>query len=105
MSDTRLTLLGIAFIFAGFVTLGIFGQHHYDLFIQAQEFGICFEYEGDKRVEVDCNIAMQDRVLFFVLVLGLIAAGIIFLIKGVRGKWDQDVKPQDRVGPDRSYPS
>jgi len=21
------------------------------------------------------------------------------LIKGVRGKWDQDVKPQDMVGP------
>jgi hypothetical protein len=38
-------------------------------------------------------------VLFFTLVLVLIAAGIIALIKGVKGKWDNEVKPEDMVGP------
>jgi hypothetical protein len=37
--------------------------------------------------------------LFFGLVVSLIGAGIFALIKGVRGKWDQDVKPEDMVGP------
>lgn len=104
MSDTRLTLLGVALIFAGFVTLGIFGQHHYDLAIQAQELGACFEYEDDVPVEVDCDAALQDRTFFFALVIGIIAAGIFFLVRGVRGKWDQDVKPQDKIGPDTSFP-
>jgi len=33
------------------------------------------------------------------LVISLIGAGIISLVKGVRGKWDQDVKPEDMLGP------
>jgi hypothetical protein len=48
---------------------------------------------------------MQDRVLFFGLIVSIIGAGIFFLVKGVRGKWDQDVKPEDKVGPDSSFPS
>jgi hypothetical protein len=35
----------------------------------------------------------------------LIGAGIIALIKGVRGKWDQDVKPEDMLGPGGKNPS
>jgi hypothetical protein len=32
-------------------------------------------------------------------VIVLIGGGIISLIKGVKGRWDQDVKPDDMVGP------
>jgi hypothetical protein len=105
MSDIRLVMVGVALIFAGFLVLGVFGQHHYDLMIQAQEFGQCFEYVDGKQAEIDCNAVMQDRAAFFALVLGLIAAGIFFLIKGVRGRWDQDIKPQDKLGPDKSFPT
>ena len=105
MSDTRIILLGVAFIFAGFLILGIFGQHHYEISVQAQEFGQCFEFEDGIQTEIDCNVALQDKNVFFALVLGLIGTGIFFLIKGVRGRWDQDVKPQDKLGPDTSFPS
>lgn len=105
MSDIRFTLLGVAFIFAGFMVLGIFGQHHYDLFIQAEEFGECYEYSNGNQIQVSCIEAMQDRVLFFALVVALLGIGIYLLVKGVRGKWDQDVKPQDKIGPDTSFPS
>jgi hypothetical protein len=105
MSDTRLTLLGVAFIFAGFLILSVFGQHHFDFAIQAEEFGECFEYENGVQTEIDCETVMQDRAAFFALVLGLIAVGIFFLIKGVRGRWDQDIKPEDKVGPDTTFPS
>ena len=105
MSDIRFTLIGIGLVFAGFLILGIFGQEHYNFAIQAKEFGDCFKYENGKQIEVSCSQSMQDRSAFFALVLAAIGAGIFFLIKGVRGKWDQDVKPQDQVGPDSSFPS
>ena len=105
MSDVRFTMLGVALIFSGFLIFGIFGQQHYNLSIQSQEFGDCYEFKGGQQVEVDCAAASQDRVLFFAIVLVLIGAGIFFLIKGVRGKWDQDVKSEDAVGPGSSFPS
>ncbi|MGQ0605809.1 MAG: hypothetical protein ACT4OD_02495 [Candidatus Nitrosotenuis sp.] len=105
MSDIRFTLIGIGFIFVGFLVLGIFGQDHYSFAIQAQEFGDCYKFVDEKQVVVSCTSVMQDRALFFALVLGLIGIGVFFLIKGIRGKWDQDVKPQDKVGPDSSFPS
>lgn len=105
MSDTRLTLLGVALIFAGFIVLGVFGQIYYNFTIQAQEFGQCFEYKDGRQIEVSCETVMQDRTAFFGLVLALISAGIFLLYKGVRGKWDQSVKKEDKVGPDSSFPS
>jgi len=33
------------------------------------------------------------------LILGFIGAGIISLIKGVRGDWDNKVKHEDMMGP------
>lgn len=105
MSDTRFTLIGVALVFAGFLVFGIFGQQHYNLSIQAQEFSTCFEFKDGEQIEVDCQVATQDKVVFFALVIGLITSGIFFLIKGIRGKWDQDVKPEDAVGPSSSFPS
>ena len=33
----------------------------------------------------------------------LILCGIASLVKGMRGRWDQDVKPEDMVGPNNSF--
>lgn len=105
MSDMRFTMVGIALVFAGFLIFGIFGHEYYDAAIQAEEFGDCYNFSDGKQVKMDCNIALQNRLLFFSLVIGLIGFGVFFLIKGVRGRWDQDVKPEDSVGPGSSYPS
>lgn len=100
MSDIRFTLLGIALIFAGFLILGIFGSQYIEASIQAQEFGDCFEYNKDAPpTPIDCNVILQDKAVLTTVVVGLIGAGIVSLIKGVKGKWDQDVKPQDMLGP------
>ena len=100
MSDTRFTMIGIGLIFAGFIVLGVFGSEFFDASIQAEEFDNCFEYFDDRPpVQVDCDIALQDKSAFFGLVVGLIAAGVISLIKGVKGNWDQKVKPEDMLGP------
>lgn len=105
MSDIRFTLIGVAFVFAGFIVLGVFGGHYYDLAIQAETLGSCYEYRDGIEVEVDCDVVYQDRSAFFALVIALIGAGVFFLIKGIRGRWDQDVRPEEKIGPDSSFPS
>ncbi len=103
MSDTRFTILGIVLIFAGFIILGVFGTAYFDATIQANEFETCFEYFDDSQpVEVSCDVILQNKVMFLGLVMALVGAGIVSLVKGARGKWDQDVKPEDMVGPSNS---
>ncbi|MBM3895768.1 MAG: hypothetical protein FJ359_04955 [Thaumarchaeota archaeon] len=100
MSDIRFTMLGIALIFAGFLILGIFGGQYMEASIQAQEFADCFDYnENVQPTSIDCNVVLQDKSALTAVIVALIGGGIVSLIKGVRGKWDQDVKPQDMVGP------
>lgn len=100
MSDTRFTLIGVGLIFAGFIVLGIFGSNFFSATVESQEFSDCYEYFEDKPpVPIPCDVALQDKTAFFALVIGLIAAGIFMLIKGVRGDWDQKVRPEDMVGP------
>ena len=103
MSDTRFTLIGVALIFAGFLVLGVFGSQYNSTTIESQEFGDCYEYFEDKPPQkINCDLELFDKSLFFVLVIGLIAAGIISLIKGIKGNWDQKIKPEDMVGPGRT---
>ena len=33
----------------------------------------------------------------------MIVCGIVSLVKGIKGRWDQDVKPEDMVGPGSSF--
>jgi hypothetical protein len=92
--------LSVVLIFAGFLILGVFGHDYQIANIEAREFGDCHDYETESNpVPVNCSFKIFDQVLFFALVLVLIAAGITALIKGIRGKWDNEVKPEDMVGP------
>ena len=103
MSDIRFIIIGAGLIFAGIIILSVFGSDHVDITLQA-EFGDCYEYhDDDPPTEIDCDIAFQDKMIFFALVVMLIICGIIAMIKGIRGTWDQDVKPEDMVGPGSSF--
>ena len=100
MSDTRFTILGVVLIFSGFLVLGILGGDHQASSIEAKEFGDCYIYSEDSApIKADCSVKVSDQIAFFGVVIALIAAGVIVLVKGVRGKWDSEVKPEDMVGP------
>lgn len=100
VSDTRLTIAGIALVFAGFVVLGALGDRYAGPSIEAEQFGDCHRYSDDAMpVKVPCEEVLASQALFFALVVGLIAAGIVALVLGVRGRWDQKVRPEDMVGP------
>ena len=105
MSDMRFIIMSVALIFSGFLILGVFGHQYQTANIEANEFGDCYDYNaGPNPVPVNCSFKIFDQTLFFVLVLALIVAGIIALIKGVKGKWDNEVKPEDMVGPGGDNP-
>ena len=99
MSDTRFTMLGVGLIFAGFIIFGIFGGHYSSATIQEKEFGDCFDYSTDTPIKTECSDVLNYKIVFFVLVGIIIILGIVALFKGVRGRWDQDVKSADMVGP------
>ena len=102
MSDMRFILIGIGLIFVGFIILGVFGHDYQAATFESNEFGTCYEYSEDKPpIEINCSFKIFDQTLFFALVIGFIGAGIISLVKGVRGDWDNKVKPEDMAGPSR----
>ncbi|MBI3254624.1 MAG: hypothetical protein HYZ55_01780, partial [Nitrosarchaeum sp.] len=56
MSDMRYIIIGIVFIFSGFLILGIFGHDYQITNIEANECGKCYEYYDDKeQVAISCS--------------------------------------------------
>ena len=102
VSDTRLIILGSALAFAGFLLGSITGAQYQQYTIQAGQFGVCYNYTPDgQAIKVKCEEKMQDKFFFLAVTLGLIGGGVYVLIKGIRGKWDQNVKSDEMVGPKR----
>jgi len=100
MSDIRFIMIGVVVITIGFIILGVLGSQFTDITIQTKEFSECYKYPKDQPpIKIDCDKHMQDKNILFAIVIGMISAGIIALLKGVKGKWDQDVKPEEMVGP------
>ncbi|GBL41670.1 hypothetical protein EMGBD3_10380 [Nitrosarchaeum sp.] len=90
----------LCLFFQGFWILGVFGHDYQIANIEASEFGKCYQYYNDKEpVAIDCSSKLFDQALFFIIVIVLIMSGIISLIKGIKGKWDNEVKTKDMVGP------
>ena len=103
MSDTRFIILGVGVIFAGIIILSVFGAQFDEITMQ-KEFHVCYEYNTDMPpTEIDCDIASQKKIVIFAIVALLIVCGIASLVKGIKGRWDQDVKPEDMVGPSSSF--
>ena len=103
VSDTRFIILGVGLIFSGIIFLSIFGSQSDEITLH-EEFSKCFEYHDDSPpTEIDCDTASENKMIIFAITSLLIVCGIISLVKGIKGKWDQDVKPEDMVGPGNSF--
>ena len=104
MSDMRFILIGLITITIGFIVLGVFGAQFTEITVQTKEFSECYKYPEDQPpVRIECDEYLQEKNLLFLLVILIISGGIIALIKGIKGKWDQDVKPDEMVGPGGSH--
>ena len=100
MSDIRFVMIGVIVLSVGFIVMAVFGSQYQDITVQTKEFSECYEYTDENvAVKVDCDEQLQSRNLIFVAVIGILAAGGILLVKGIRGTWDNDVKPEEMLGP------
>jgi len=99
MSDIRLVMAGSAIIFAGFVIGGITVSQYSQYMIQATQFGDCYDYSTGSTIPVKCDTKFQEEYLYLGLSLGIIGIGAFVIIKGIKGRWDQDVKPSEMLGP------
>ncbi len=96
----RFTIIGIALIFVGFIILGVFGHNYQAATLESNEFGTCYDYSDESApIEIDCSFKIFNQTLFFALIIGFVGAGIIALVKGAKGNWDNKVKSEDMVGP------
>ena len=100
MTDIRFIMIGLVVVTVGFIILGVFGSQFTEITIQTKEFSDCYKYpENQPPIKIDCNEHIQDRNILFAIVIGIISIGVAALLKGVKGRWDQDVKPEEMVGP------
>ena len=100
MSDIRFVMIGVGVLSIGFIVMALFGTQYQDITIQTKEFSECYDYTDENLpVKIDCEEQLQDRNLMFAGVFGILVAGGLALLKGIRGKWDNEVKPEEMVGP------
>ena len=103
VSDTRFIILGVGLIFSGIILLSIFGSQSAEISLQ-EGFSKCYEYHDDSPpTEIDCDTASENKMIIFAITALLTVCGIVSLVKGIKGRWDQDVKPEDMVGPGSSF--
>ena len=80
--------------------MAVFGTQFQDITVQTKEFSECYDYTDENGpVKIDCEERLQDRNMTFAAVAGILIAGGLALIKGIRGTWDNNVKPEEMLGP------
>ena len=94
-------MIGSGFVFVGFLIGSILGPQYGQYLLQKNEFGDCFDYSGGNAVKVSCDQKLQDEYGVLAIVFLLIGIGIYVMIKGLHGKWDQDIKSSEMLGPKR----
>lgn len=99
MSDIRLIMLGSVIVFAGFVVGGMKGSYYSQFMIQSNQFDECYDYSTGDAIKVKCADVIQDSYLYLGLTVVLIGTGGVIIFKGIRGRWDQDIKSDEMLGP------
>ena len=100
MSDIRFIMIGVAALSIGFIVMALFGTQYQDITIQTKEFSECYDFTDENLpVKIDCDKELQERNFIFAIVIGILIGGRVALFKGIRGTWDNDVKPEEMLGP------
>lgn len=92
-------MLGSLIIFAGFYIAGMAGSQYTQISIQKNQFDDCYDYSSGTAVHVNCAQKEHNAFLYLGLALGIIGGGGYIIFKGIKGKWDQNVKSDEMLGP------
>ena len=99
MSDIRLIMIGSVVVFAGFYVAGLGGSEYSEMTMQATQLDGCYDYSTGVEIHVNCAQAEHDALLYVALAVGLFGGGGYIIFRGIKGRWDQDVKNDEMVGP------
>ncbi len=99
MSDVRLIMAGAVIMFAGFMVGGMTNSTYSQFAVQQENFDQCFDYSSGVAVHVKCAEKSQEYLLDLGLSFVLLGIGGVVIFKGIRGKWDHDVKDSEMLGP------
>lgn len=92
-------MLGSVIIFVGFMVGGIKSSYYVQFMIQADQFDECYDYSTGNEVKVKCSDMTHDSFLYLALSITLIGIGGLIIFKGIKGKWDENVKSDEMLGP------
>jgi hypothetical protein len=92
-------MAGAVIIFVGFMLGGMTNSNYAQFAVQQENFDECFDYSSGVAVHIKCSEKNQDHLLYLALSLGVLGIGGIVIFKGIRGKWDNDVKDNEMLGP------
>lgn len=92
-------MLGSVIIFAGFMVDEVKSSYYAQFMIQADQFDECYDYSTGNQVKVKCSDMANDSFLYLALSIVLVGMGGLIIFKGIRGKWDENVKSDEMLGP------
>lgn len=74
-------------------------SYYAQFMIQADQFDECYDYSTGNQVKVKCSDMANDSFLYLALSIVLVGMGGLIIFKGIRGKWDENVKSDEMLGP------
>jgi hypothetical protein len=92
-------MIGAVVIFVGFVVGGIGNSNYAQYAVQQQNFDDCIDYSSGIVIHVKCSDKSYDHMLYLSLSFVTLGIGGFVMYKGIRGKWDHDVKDSEMLGP------
>lgn len=94
-------MTGCVIIFVGFLVAGMAGSQYSQMSIQKAQFDDCYDYSTGKQVYVNCSYEENQALLLLAFAVGLMGGGSYVVFRGIKGRWDQNVKSDEMVGPKR----
>ncbi len=86
-------------VFAGFYVASMAGSEYSQMAIQLAQFDDCYDYSSGIAIHVSCVTVEHDALLYFSLTLSLFGGGGYIIFRGIKGRWDQNVKNDEMLGP------
>lgn len=99
LSDIRLIMLGSVVMFGGFYVGSLAGSEYAQMSLQTSQFDECFDYSSGTPTHVSCAEMGRVTLLYLSLTLALLGGGAYLIFKGIKGRWDQNVKSDEMLGP------
>ncbi len=99
MSDIRLVMVGSVILFGGFYVASMGGSQYSQMAMQSTQFDDCYDYSTGTAIHVSCTQVEHEALLYLAFAFSVIGGGGYVIFRGIKGRWDQNVKNDEMLGP------